>query len=470
VPMSSTELEAALGAAAEASRRWGRLPAADRARALRRIADALDQAGHDLVPLAQRETQLPAPRLRGELARTTFQLRLFARELDGGACHGVIVDRADPDWPTGPRPELRRMLIPLGPVAVFAASNFPFAFSVAGGDTAAALAAGCPVVLKAHPGHPQLSDRTGEIVSTALAASGAPEGTFAVVHGVSEGRELVLNPRIRAVAFTGSHTGGRALFDLAVSRPDPIPFYGELGSLNPVFVTERAARARGAEIAAGYVDSYTLGAGQFCTKPGLLLVPSTSDITERAVASVLARSAAPLLNARISAGYASTLATLTEHDAIDVLVAGVMGEDGPTPTLLSTSVSALLAHRDVLLAECFGPTSLVVHYASERELLDVAAEIEGQLTATVHGDDHDEIVPPLLEELVERAGRVLWNGWPTGVSVTPAMHHGGPYPATTSVLHTSVGTEAIRRFLRPVVFQNMPTRLLPEPLRTPPVA
>ncbi|TWE14203.1 aldehyde dehydrogenase (NADP(+)) [Prauserella muralis] len=448
-----------LAAAETAARPWAKLPLERRAAALDAVADALDGAAGELVPLAQQESHLPEARLRGELGRTTFQLRLFARQVREG--FEVIADEADPDWPVGPRPALRRVLVPLGPVVVFAASNFPFAFSVAGGDTASALAAGCPVAVKAHPGHPRLSDATGEIVARALTGAGAPEGTFAVFHGDEAGRDAVLDPRVKAVAFTGSLRGGRALFDLAMSRPEPIPFYGELGSVNPVFVTPAAAEARAGEIASGYVDSFTMGAGQFCTKPGLLVVPSESGLAEAAAERVRAKAAAPLLNERIATGYTAGLGRLTGHADVRVLVRGAETEDGPAPTLLATTASALLEHGDELGAECFGPVSLVVRYDDEEQLLAVARSLEGQLTGTVHGEESDAVAPSLLEELAARAGRVLWNGWPTGVSVTHAMHHGGPYPATTSPLHTSVGTTATARFLRPVAFQNVPKQLMP---------
>ncbi|WP_197319697.1 aldehyde dehydrogenase (NADP(+)) [Saccharomonospora sp. NB11] len=448
-----------LTAAAEAARPWAQLPDTTRAKALEAVADALDAAADELVPLAQQESHLPEARLRGELVRTTFQLRSFAGQVRDG--FEVIEDEPDPDWPTGPRPALRRVLLPLGPVVVFAASNFPFAFSVAGGDTASALAAGCPVVVKAHPGHPKLSDATAAIVRTALAEAGAPEGTFALFHGEADGRDAVLDPRTKAVAFTGSLRGGRALFDLAVSRPEPIPFYGELGSVNPVFVTRAAAQARGEEIATGYVDSFTLGTGQFCTKPGLLLVPSDSRLPELAAEHARSKNATAMLNDRITDNYTTGLEALRGHPSVRVLVEGALGEDGPTPTLLATTAADLLADPDALATECFGPTSLVVTYDDDEQLLAVARSLEGQLTGTVHGEESDDVARPLLTELADRVGRVLWNGWPTGVSVTPAMHHGGPYPATTSPLHTSVGITASARFLRPVAFQNVPSTLLP---------
>jgi NADP-dependent aldehyde dehydrogenase len=464
---SPEELDTILTAAASASRAWGDTLPATRATSLRAVADALDAAADELVPLARAESHLALARLTGELVRTTFQLRLFADVVDEGSFLAATIDHPEPAWPPGPRPDLRRVLLPVGPVVVFAASNFPFAFSVAGGDTASALAAGCPVVLKAHPGHPNLSRRTGEIVSAALVSSGAPVGTFGVIYGDEAGRAAVTSPHIQAGAFTGSLGGGRALFDLAVARPSPIPFYAEMGSLNPVFVTRAALADRSHEILANFATSFTLSAGQFCTKPGLLFVPagavSDADLTDALEAH---RTGAPLLNEHIQTGYSRQLSALQQHAGVRTVVGetSVAGEP-PTPTVLATTVAELLAAPDDLLVECFGPTTLVVHYGDDEELLAAAKAFGGQLTAAVHGEETDTILPPLLALLAERAGRVLWNGWPTGVSVTEAMQHGGPYPATTASQHTSVGSAAITRFLRPVCYQAMPDHLLPPALR-----
>jgi NADP-dependent aldehyde dehydrogenase len=454
-------LEKLLSAADDARAPFAALPAGVRAEALRRVADALDAAAGELVPLANGETHLPERRLYHELERTTFQLRLLAETVVEGGYLSVVLDSPDSCWPAGERPDLRRMLVPLGPVAVYAASNFPFAFSVAGGDTAAALAVGCPVIVKANPGHPLLSDRIGTILSTALTSSGVPDGTFGLVHDFDDGRALVLDPRIKAGAFTGSLAGGRALFDLATSRPDPIPFYAEMGSVNPVFVTAAAAADRAEGIAEGYVESFTLGAGQFCTKPGLVFVPAEAAAEfESLVAGFLSGHVAePLLNEDIAARYAAGLDVLRDHPAVRVLVPG----DGVAPTLLGCDAEDFLAGG--LATECFGPVSMVVRYTSEEQLLACARAFTGELTASVHGSLPDETVSRLVAMLTERVGRVLWNGWPTGVSVTYAMQHGGPYPATTAPGHTSVGTTSLRRFLRPVVYQNMPQALLPEVLR-----
>jgi len=462
---TGAQLAALVERAVVAGEAWASTPPAVRAAALSAIADRLDAAAAELVPLAQSETHLLEGRLGGELKRTTFQLRLFAEMLQEGSFAGARIDHADPEWPMGARPDIRRVLEPLGPVVVFAASNFPFAFSVAGGDTCSALAAGCPVVLKVHSGHPQLSARVGALVAEALAAAGAPDGLLSLIYGTEAGRAALLDPRVKAGSFTGSIPGGRALFDLAVSRPEPIPFYGELGSVNPTFVTQSAAARRGGQIAAEFLASYTLGAGQFCTKPGILLVPAGSDILE------LLRSAeqpgpAPLLNERIQHGYVEVLQGLLEHDAVEALV---LGEDAfaepPAPTLIATNVQAVLADPEGLITECFGPTALVVTYSDESELLELARVLEGQLTATIQGEEDDAVAPELVRLLAQKAGRVLWNQWPTGVSVTYAQQHGGPYPATTTPGTTSVGTASISRFLRPVAYQGLPEALLPAALQ-----
>ncbi|HEY8454620.1 MAG TPA: aldehyde dehydrogenase (NADP(+)) [Actinopolymorphaceae bacterium] len=461
------ELEAILSAAAEAAGPLGAMRPAERAGLLRAVADALDAAADELVPLAMEETHLPEARLRSELVRTTFQLRLFGEVLEEGSYLEATIDTADPNWGMGPRPDVRRMLVPLGPVVVYAASNFPFAFSVAGGDTASALAAGCPVILKAHSGHPALSRRTGEIVSQALADAGAPRGSFAVIVGFERGVEALKDPRVKAGSFTGSIPGGRALFDIASGRPDPIPFYGELGSLNPVFVTPQAAKARGEEIASGFTGSFTLGVGQFCTKPGLLFVPSGSGLDELITSATREVGPASLLNQRIAEGYAQNLERLVAVPGVSVLVQAAAVEGlVVAPTLVKTTVPTLLEHTDTLLEECFGPASIIVEYDDLEQLVDAAAAFSGNLTATLHAEDSEyDQIAPLLSLLRDRVGRLVWNGWPTGVSVTYAMHHGGPWPATTASIHTSVGTTAIRRFLRPVCYQNMPAELLPEPLR-----
>ncbi len=452
--------------AVDAAPRWRTLEPAMRAEMLRAVADRLEGADDELVALAITETHLTETRLRGELVRTTFQLRFLAGVIEEGDFLQACIDTPDESWPPGARPDLRRVLRPLGPVAVFAASNFPFAFSVAGGDSASALAAGCPVIMKVHPGHRQLSARCGEIVCEALRDAGAPEGTFAVVEGDKAGRALVTHPDISAVAFTGSAKVGRMLFDIAVGRLKPIPFYGELGSVNPVFVTMRAAAARLDEILSGYVASFSLGAGQFCTQPGILLLPAGILDRDRIRTMVASQPSAQLLNDRIDGAYQESLEALRHRPTVEVVAEESRQPDGArTPTLLRTTVEGLVADAEHLLAECFGPVSLIAEYDEETQLIEVAEILEGQLTATVHGEIDDVVVPGLLDTLAEKAGRIIWNGWPTSLAVTWAIQHGGPYPATTSPLHTSVGAAAVGRFLRPVTYQGVPDHLLPAALR-----
>nr|WP_150110171.1 aldehyde dehydrogenase (NADP(+)) [Arthrobacter crystallopoietes] len=459
------ELENILASAHAAAGPWGRFLPSERARVLDTIADALEADAEELVTVAASETNLGRDRLTGELKRTAFQLRLFGDVLRDGGFLDARIDHEDPNWPSGAaRPDTRRTKHPIGSVIVFAASNFPFAFSVAGGDTASALAAGNPVVVKAHSGHPQLSERTAQIVLSACRTAGAPEGIFALISGTAAGVEALRDHRIKAAGFTGSIPGGRALMDIAVSRPDPIPFYGELGSNNPVFVTPSAAAARGDAIAEGYLASFTLGAGQYCVKPGMLFVPAGSGMIEKLRASVLP-DGAKLLNERIQKGYVDSLQQLSSNPHVQVLAQGPAPlSELPSPTLLLTRAEHVLSAPQELETECFGPTSVVVEYDDLAELVPLAETFEGQLTATIHGED-DCPVEELVQVLSEKAGRVLWNQWPTGVAVTYAQHHGGPYPASTAVASTSVGTSAIDRFLRPVAYQGFPQHLLPEELR-----
>jgi NADP-dependent aldehyde dehydrogenase len=436
-------------------------PSAERIAWLNGAADALADNTDLLIEIAGDETHLDASRLRGEMARTTAQLRFFGEVISDGHYLEVIVDHADAAT-TPPRPDLRRMLRPIGPVAVFAASNFPFAFSVAGGDTASALAAGCPVVVKTHPGHPDTSRETARIVQESLDDAGASQGAFDIVEGIQEGVDLASDQAIKAVAFTGSLRGGKAIHEVCSTRPDPIPFYGELGSLNPVVVTARADLERGASLAAGLVGSFTLGVGQFCTKPGIVFLPTDSTI-EAVLPSHLTHDARPMLHRAIFEGYHAGMRRAVEAGNVEV-VSGSWDhhEDVASPVVLATGIENLMLRRDVLLDEVFGPMTLLVRYrdiAQVRELLDV---LQGSLTATIHAGQ-DENIDDLVESAGRIAGRVLFDGWPTGVAVTWAQHHGGPWPATTST-HTSVGATAIRRFLRPIVFQDAPPRALPPEL------
>ncbi|MFD3445204.1 aldehyde dehydrogenase (NADP(+)) [Microbacteriaceae bacterium 4G12] len=464
--MTTLEELSAITAAAQAAEH-AVSSASDTVRAgwLRTVADTLDAHSDELVRIADEETHLGAQRLQGEVARTTGQLRLFADVITEGSYLEAVIDHAVPTA-TPPRPDLRRILHAIGPVAVFSASNFPFAFSVAGGDTSSALAVGCPVIVKAHSGHLKLSERTAELMLEALERAGAPRGIFALVTGREVGQALVADPAIKAVGFTGSVSGGRALFDLAVSRPDPIPFYGELGSINPVVLTSSAVAARRAELAAGLTASFTLGAGQFCTKPGVVFVPAGAGFEAAVAEAASGASGGKLLTDRIAEAFPAGVAAIAADPAVTVLAGEVRQEDvtaGATPVVLGTTATAVAERPETLLEECFGPATLLVSYDSEDELLDALRAVPGSLTATIHGQP-DEDLSALVAVLRGRAGRVLFDGWPTGVAVNWAQHHGGPWPATTS-LFTSVGATAARRFQRPVAYQSAPASVLPEALR-----
>lgn len=460
----TTAVRSVVEAAVAAARPWRAQTGDERANALTAVADTLDARSSSLTRLAREETHLAAPRLRGELRRTTFQLRFFADLIRSGGHIAATVDHADEAWPMGaPRPDLRRHTRPVGPVVVFAAGNFPFAFSVAGGDTASALAAGCPVVVKAHPGHPALSRETADVVAAALLESGAPEGVFALVEGVEAGLQVLRHPGIRAASFTGSIRGGRALLDVANARPVPIPFYGELGSTNPVVVTPGAAIARPEEIAQGFVTSVTGSSGQLCTKPGLLFVPESSPVLESLRGATLPATH-PLLDTRIDHGYREGLARLRAHRGVEMLASA----DGGDAVLLTVDAATFAEDMEALGEECFGPAAIVVRYSSVDEPCRILEQLPGQLTASVVAQDSEvgsELVRELMDVAAELAGRVLWNQWPTGVSVTWAQQHGGPYPAATHPLSTSVGSAAIERFLRPVAYQGVPEELLPDELR-----
>lgn len=462
----TTDVERTLGAAAAAKEPFAAQSPESRYIQLVTVADALDAAGPDLIPIAMRESNLPEARLAGELRRTTMQLRMFAEEARSGRLYDVRIDAPDPGFGSGPRPDLRFMRRPIGVVLNFAASNFPFAFSVAGGDTASALASGCPVVVKAHEGHPEVSARTAEVVTTALAATDAPEGAFGIVFGREAGVEALNDDRVDAATFTGSVRGGLALAAIAAARPRPIPFYGELGSINPVVVTPAALAVRGEEIATGFVESFTLGSGQFCTKPGILLLPAGHGLDETFTSLVGAKAPGRLLTAPITSGFLARHAELTGAVSGRTLIEA--GESGGacSPGLVAIDFAEFAAHHENVLTEVFGPFAVIVEYHDQAQLAEIVDRLEGSLTFTIQAEDgdHDDLAP-LLAAVTEKAGRILLNGWPTGVAVTPAQHHGGPFPATTNPLYTAVGTAATDRFLRPVAFQNFFADWLPEPLR-----
>lgn len=464
--MNDTTLDEQIAQSAEAFAYLEHADLGERVGLLHALAHALESDPDPLIEIAAQETALTYDRLRGEIKRTAFQLRFFADIVRFGEFLQATVDHPHPKWPPGPRPDLRSMRRPLGPVLVFAGGNFPFAFSVLGGDTASALAAGCPVLVKAHPGHPRLSLDVADLARATAQRLGFPAGVLGLVTGEAEARAALQHPAIKAGAFTGSVRGGRALYDLACARPEPIPFFGELGGLNPVFVTRRAARSNAAEIAAGFCSSVTGGVGQFCTKPGLLVVPESMDLTPF-VAGLAAIPAAPMLSDQVADAFARRIKEMTKSASVDVLVGGEAdGARCAAPTLLATTVPSALHAADALLTEAFGPSSLIARYRDEDEALDLARSLDGQLTASVFADPDDDVAAAqLIPILVKRAGRVLVNAWPTGVSVTWAMQHGGPYPATTADGTTSVGARAIDRFLRTVAYQSVPDAFLPAELR-----
>jgi NADP-dependent aldehyde dehydrogenase len=435
---------------------------------LRAAADAVERAAQELIAAADAETALGLPRLTGELARVAYQFRFFAGIVEDGSYLGVVIDQPDPAA-VPPRPELRRWKVPLGAVAVFAASNFPFAFSVPGGDTASALAAGCPVVVKAHPDHPATSELAATAIRDAAEKAGLPADVLTLVHGRQAGVDLVQHPLITAVGFTGSIPGGRALFDLAAARPVPIPFYGELGSLNPVLVTERVAAERPEQTAAGLVASYTLGQGQFCTKPGLVLVPASpagDTLVRAAISAALAAAPGPLLDSRMRDNFLAGFAARSAHPRVRTLAKAASAPTGDVPQAVRPGLLEADA-ADVtsdLLEECFGPVTVLARYRDPADAAAVLSRLGGNLTATLHADPDEPEAAAWLARLSRFAGRVVFGGWPTGVAVAPAMTHGGPYPATTSPT-TSVGGTAIDRWLRPVTFQTVPPALLPPELR-----
>lgn len=465
---AASSVDAAVGLACAAAPQLAEATREERSRWLGALADALDRSISGLVACAQEETHLGETRLRGEVGRTSGQLRLFAEVLTEGSYLEATIDHAD-TTAVPPRPDLRRMLLPLGPVAVYAASNFPFAFSVLGGDTASALAAGSPVVVKAHPGHPRLSRLVAALAEEALNTAGAPDGLLTLVEGFDAGIELVQHPGITAAAFTGSVRGGRALFDLAAARPVPIPFFGELGSLNPVVITVSGLREHAVELAEGLCASFTLGVGQFCTKPGLVMVPAGSGFEEIVRLSMQHARGGTMLAGAMQRQHAvdmsaATALTGVSHwgPAASESSAELQGCVEP-PAILTTDVGTLLAHPGELLAEHFGPSTVLVGYRSIAELHQVLDALPASLTATIHAGE-DEEIGELVHALRPKAGRLLFGGWPTGVQVSWAQHHGGPYPAATSQF-TSVGAGAIRRFLRPIAYQGAPDRVLPQELR-----
>ena len=460
------DVEAACTAAAEAFGTYRSTASEERARFLEAIATNIEAIRDTLISRAVLESGLPQARITGEVGRTTGQLRLFASVLREGSWNGARIDPALPDRTPAPRPDLRQRTVPLGPVAVFSASNFPLAFSVAGGDTASALAAGCPVVVKGHDAHPGTSELVGRAISDAVTAAGLPAGTFSLLFGSGPdlGIALVTDPRIKAVGFTGSRSGGTALVAAAAARSEPIPVYAEMSSINPVFLLDGALANRGADLGRAFVASLTMGSGQFCTNPGLVIGvdgPGLDTFVDAARDALAGAPATPMLTPTIAGSYASGVESLRQAAELVARGEPQSSQTSCQAALFTTNASTFLA-SDTLQAEVFGSSSLIVRCADLDEMHAVAAGMEGQLTATVHADEIDHPAAADLLPLLElKAGRILFNGWPTGVEVCHAMVHGGPSPATSDSRTTSVGSRAIERFLRPVCYQDVPTSLLP---------
>lgn len=439
---------------------------------LDQIAEEIFSLGDALLERCHLETALPLGRLQGERGRTMNQLKLFATVVREGSWVDARIDTAIPDRAPIPKSDIRHMLLPLGPVAIFGASNFPLAFSVAGGDTASALAAGCPVVFKGHPAHPGTSSMVANAIIVAAKKTGMPEGTFSLLHSNSNavGEALVKHPEIKAVGFTGSFRGGKALFDYANSRPEPIPVFAEMGSTNPVFILPNALKERGEEIASGMAGSITMGVGQFCTNPGLSFLKKSESIDKfysKLSESISELPAATMLTSNILKAYNEGVQKTLTIPYVEELASGLESNsvNTATPKVFKTSIENFI-NNEILAEENFGPSSVLVEATSKNDILEAARNLEGHLTATIHGTDQDfEDYKELFDILELKVGRILINGFPTGVEVCHSMVHGGPYPATTAPQSTSVGSNAIKRFVRPVCFQDYPDAFLPDALK-----
>jgi len=440
---------------------------------LESIAAELLSCKTALIERCNLETGLPPQRLEGELTRTTNQFKLFAETIKGKTFLNIQIDQGQPERQPLPKPDIRLTHIPLGPVAIFGASNFPLAFSVAGGDTASAFAAGCPVIVKGHPSHPGTSEIAGLAIQKAVEKSGLPKGIFSLIQGSGNqvGEALARHPEIKAVAFTGSHQGGRSLFDIASSRPEPVPVFAEMGSINPVFILPDALANRGEQIAQKYGESITLGVGQFCTKPGLLVAIKGPEL-DLFIAALINKlkqiEPATMLTLKIQKNFLDKVGHFSVNPEILFSDQSCLAEEQGcqvTPSLFKTDVDSFLAQKN-LADEIFGPAAIIVECQSSDEMLALATQLKGQLTATVHADLSEEnICKELFFTLEKKAGRLLLNDFPTGVEVCQAMNHGGPYPATTDSRWTSVGTAAMKRFMRPICYQNFDQSLLPEELK-----
>jgi len=471
---SPDEVDRAVSLSHQAFATYDRVSARDRGAFLRTIAANIESIAEELVERAEEETALPKPRLQGETARTCGQLRMFAQVAEEGSWVQARIDRADPNRKPAPKPDIRSMLRPLGPVVVFGASNFPLAFSVAGGDTASALAAGNPVIFKGHPAHPGTSELVGQAVQQAVRQCNLPEGVFSLLFdsGNRVGAALIKHPVVKAAGFTGSRTAGRILMDLAAARPEPIPFLAEMSSTNPVFILPGALRERADSIAAGLYSSFTLGAGQFCTKPGLVFLPAlaeASDFIKRLQLCIDASAPFHLLTSGIRSAYGAAISARKSKTNVGLVAekqpTGIVDEFSVGGVLFETDARSFLADEN-LAAEIFGPATLLVRHSNREELLEAARNLDGHLTATIHGTKQDlEEFTDLIAILERKVGRLVFNGFPTGVEVSHAMVHGGPYPATSDGVSTSVGSQAIFRFCRPVCYQGFPQAALPDALK-----
>ena len=472
IPASAEEVIRAVQLAAEAFKSYRRTSGKQRGAFLRKIAEKIEAITPDIVERAGHETALPAARLQSETARTCNQLRLFAQVAEEGSWVNARVDHADPERKPLPKPDLRSLMRPLGPVVVFGASNFPLAFSVAGGDTASALAGGNTVIVKAHAAHPGTSELVARALQESVRECGMPEGVFSLLfgHGSEIGTALMKHPLVRAAGFTGSRTAGRILMDVAASRPEPIPFYAEMSSTNPVFILPGALHERAETIASGLHASFTLGAGQFCTKPGMVFLASGADADKFASKLgelVTGSSHYHLLTEAIHSSYGSAIAKRKADPAVTVLAEKeASGATGfcAHPAVFETNAEKFLGSD--LESEIFGPTTLLVRHSSREQALQIARSLEGHLTATIHGTEQDlRDFADLIAILETKVGRLIFNGFPTGVEVTHAMVHGGPYPSTSDGRSTSVGTQAIFRFTRLVCYQGFPDGALPDELK-----
>lgn len=467
---TESEVDKAVQLAEKAFTKYKKKTPEEIASFLEKIAEEIFDLGDALIERAMQETALPQGRLQGERGRTTNQLKLFANVVREGSWVDARIDTANPNRQPAPKADIRQMQRPLGPVGIFGASNFPLAFSVAGGDTASALAAGCPVIVKGHPAHPGTSELVGQAIIAAAQKTGMPEGVFSLVQGRTNavGGYLVKHPLIQAIGFTGSYRGGKALFNLANQRPVPIPVYAEMGSTNPVFILPNAIKERGAEIANGLANSVTLGVGQFCTNPGLVFLSNSSETTilKTTLANAIGQGTAGImLTAGINAAYKKGVSNLAA--GTNAIATGNLADspNAAAATIFSTDFDKF-NQESSWAEEVFGPSSVLVQTDDKSQLLQAAKDLSGHLTATVHGTPEDFANYPELFEILERkVGRLLLNGFPTGVEVCHSMVHGGPYPATTAPQTTSVGTNAIKRFARPVCYQNFPSALLPSALQ-----